>query len=745
MTVAQRKEALAALMAAIEREAGEYRSPESALRELAESVGADVDAAFRWVREYTRFVPYRGALRGAAGVVMDGTGNSLDRSLLLYELLRAGGREVRLAQGTLSADGAKQLLQRVALAAAPAAPPRRPEHASALELPAQLQTMMDSARSRLRQSQQQFARELSARVDDQTAALMSTLPKLATKRGAPHEADVRAVADHWWVQVRSDSRWLDLDVSAPAGKPRAVLVGAQRTVQPEHIRDLGQSAHRVRIMAVVEHWKHGKIEEAVVLDTTVFPADVIGVPLVFTNAPRTAPPNPESSGMDQLHAWLRDEKEWTPRLLVGGDTQVGVPFFTDGTPAATSSRDAFNAFAGALGGSTGDPADDARLLAQRIDYVILSPGEKPRTVRRTLFDALGPVRRSRPGNTDPGASEAMRLARGGALAGQTEILLLGGALSFEAVSSMSAQALLSSRESLEMIVGDSSQMDLNKVAATLGKVSGPSELHALALARQRVGDHFLARPNVLSIHRLLRPNERGELTLLQALDIVANDVEPFGDGPAAFKARVRQGVADTNIEALIMHFDSRGTTRHANVGDMMAQREDAWTALVPSARAGATLSGVPGDSRVRIHAALERGTVVALSHSQTTKRSASFGWWEVSPERGDTLGIGDNGWGQSATEYLEAFGTIVGGAVLWYVSLASCFGKDMSGAAVNAKPIKWFVCLGCALVTSIAFGLAAIAASVVVEVVPVFSPKAAVAISLVFALTCGAVGAWAEF
>src|SRR5437867_2843850 len=43
---------------------------------VIEQVGRDPDNLLKWVREQTSWVPYRGCLRGASGVLMDRVGNS---------------------------------------------------------------------------------------------------------------------------------------------------------------------------------------------------------------------------------------------------------------------------------------------------------------------------------------------------------------------------------------------------------------------------------------------------------------------------------------------------------------------------------------------------------------------------------------------------------------------------------------------------------------------------------------------
>jgi hypothetical protein len=76
-------------------------------------VGADPVKLFEWVRDQTAWVPYRGVLRGEAGVLMDRLGNSLDRALLLAALLKASGQPVRLAHGTIAAAETPALLSKI--------------------------------------------------------------------------------------------------------------------------------------------------------------------------------------------------------------------------------------------------------------------------------------------------------------------------------------------------------------------------------------------------------------------------------------------------------------------------------------------------------------------------------------------------------------------------------------------------------------------------------------------------------
>src|SRR6185312_8392181 len=80
---------------------------------VVQAVGRDPDQLFAWVRDRTMWLPYQGELRGPVGVLLDRGGSSLDRALLLAELLRLSGQTVRLAHAMLPADRASALLARL--------------------------------------------------------------------------------------------------------------------------------------------------------------------------------------------------------------------------------------------------------------------------------------------------------------------------------------------------------------------------------------------------------------------------------------------------------------------------------------------------------------------------------------------------------------------------------------------------------------------------------------------------------
>ena len=141
---------------------------------VLEQTGTDAVAIRDWVVEHSAWLPYEGVLRGAAGVLMDRSGNSLDRSLLLASLLEQAGYSVRLAHETLSDEDAQAILAGVSPAA------RDGEGAPWLATPDKVA-------------------DYQAAVDRAAASLLALLPSPAGEHSAPEYTSRRRL--HWWVQA----------------------------------------------------------------------------------------------------------------------------------------------------------------------------------------------------------------------------------------------------------------------------------------------------------------------------------------------------------------------------------------------------------------------------------------------------------------------------------------------------------------------------------------------------------------
>ena len=678
------------------------------MQAVMDKVGKDPQKLFEWVRDNTYFVPYRGLLRGDKGVLMDRLGNSLDRAMLLYAMLRNIGQPVRLAHGALTEDQAQDVLSKVR--PFPSFEERTGAASSAAATDAFVKQYADQnhvnaakIRNALNQltAQQQRAKELvQKRVAAQAAMIAAAVGRPPASALAEERANqVRAVSDHWWVQWQNGPNWLDLDPTLPDAQPGKTLTAVQATATPTNYSDLGDDLlHTVQIKVVIEVWKHGHVSEVPVLTKELLPADLIGEPIVLRQIPVAWPQDlnlfQEKNPLERFKQTVLAQTEWLPVLSVGsqnvsrysfndyGDlTDSTMPGYVQNVMAGRvlvhkveeGAEDLGKSIGGMLGGSVAhkpSPDEKAPVQPQRtqvtaewIDYKIHIPGQPNRMVRREMFDILGPAARSAATVPAPDSSPNRRLDRALALLETTDILVLTCDLSGQYVSHAIANQLLANRGGLRRILELATAGKLPSEDVELKPV--PGALYGVALARQEFRDRldvFVDQPNILTVHERAIQLASGDMASRYGFDIVANHMTArAGSAGQAFNARLKQGVIDTNAEAVVVAAMIRGEPDSMpfepidNVAEAVAGtgRVVAWVALRGKNDA-ASLLELPPDVRERIGQDLASGfAVVAPVESPSGRGRPLASWWRVDPATGETLGIGRFGWGQTAGEYVK--------------------------------------------------------------------------------------------
>ena len=206
-------QALATVMAEIPRDTFDVST-------LAGKVGSDPMTLTAWVRDNTYWVPYSGALRGPRGVLMDRLGSSLDRSLLLAQLLTEAGHSVRLATRTLSDAAASAIVTRaqaipVEIPGTRLEVPGEPsaeEYTRYAELSGLDASVLKAGIAAMRSRATSAAEQAQRRIVSQTAFLTSA----TNAHPAANDRSVHAAAkEHWWVQLQRGSEWIDLDPLRP--------------------------------------------------------------------------------------------------------------------------------------------------------------------------------------------------------------------------------------------------------------------------------------------------------------------------------------------------------------------------------------------------------------------------------------------------------------------------------------------------------------------------------------------------
>lgn len=716
------------LIAAAETSARALRRETFEVGAVARGVGVDPVKAFEWVRDHTSLVAYRGVLRGPTGVLLDRVGNSLDRALLLAELVRTAGIPVRLAHGQLSMDEARAVRQ----GSRPL--PTRPSM-PVLGVPADVaaalapQAVHGRANGvQLRQAVEALAaategltQGVTQRVGQQTQALARTVPAagaLASESGA---AEVEALRDHWWVQAQQRTQWVDLDPATPDAAPGRAVGRAAEVLAPA---DLPRSLyHDVVVRVVIERWSDGRLEEATALEHAVRPFEILGQRVVLQHAPLNWPSNLPAEGVQaaaQLLAAFQAQREWLPALRIGTSRPVIQASITasghlNPTPGAARPVSASPGFGGVLdglgGGDEAAPEPEGHLTAEWIEYEIRSPGRASDRIRRDVFDLIGPAARATGAVAAPQVAGPAALRRAMALAGETELLPLVAQLSPEFVRHVMNTAVLSQREPLrELLRTATAGPPTEAQFAKLSAVSG--ELYALALLRTRfspVRDQvYLDRPNIVSLHWQIQPTDRGGIAVSKSLDIVANAVAAR---PTAsrdiFQARLAQGVTDTAAEAIVIGDGCGGCGLVANVSELWvaARPEDMpWVVLQRPDDPAWRGVGLDTDTRRRVEQDLRAGHVVLIPPRPVTFAGrATVGWWRIDPRSGHTLGVMQSGQGQASVEYVTTAAMIAVGIGGGLLAARGCLGT--AEARASAGPGKTVACYLCGM----GYGFATIA------------------------------------
>lgn len=690
------------------------------LRAVAANVGSNQAKLLEWVRDNTTLVPYRGVLRGSTGVLMDRLGNSLDRALLLAELLQATGSSARLAHATLSHEQAETVLRlrrrprRESQVPSPGVPRDLAAYAASAQVsPAELRTALDRVAAAAETVNLRMAERVAGQSSDLAAAFGPVLQAAETSA-----ADVEAARDHWWVQTQQGDQWVDLDPTAPDAVPGQPTAAAANVVAVSGLA--GDLYHQVAVRVVVEQWNAGAVRERTALQHTFRPLDVMGQRIALRHTSVGAPMSPnagltgEQAAKDFERALLT-QREWLPSLSIGSTrkTQSSITDageLNDSPGQATEPRRTGNALGGLVGFGGGDEAPvgpQGRFSAEWIEFEVRSPGTAPRLTRRSVFDLIGPTARSQPFVPEPAAADGARVQRALALLAETDILPLVSKVSPHFVAHLIYQSALSNRETLRQLRDPgASPQRLVDLAGQLNVM--PQELLAFAMMRDTWSpvreDVYLNRPNIVAFHRRVRPGQAGNLIRTNSLDIVANDVATWlSSGQEAFRARLTQGVVDTASEGVLVGLGCGGCGPATSVSEQWLSartRGDKWLLLRSSAESsqpGITLSD---DARRRVHADLQEGYAVLVAPKPVEGYEQS-GWWRVDPTSGTTIGVMESGEGQGMLENVIVRGVSgVAGIASGYLVYGSCGGFNP-----GVSTAKQVACLHCAVF----FGLATFA------------------------------------
>jgi hypothetical protein len=639
--------------------------------EVLGKTGNDPAKIFAWVRDNTRLLPYSGMLRGAPGVLMDKAGNSLDRALLLADLLHRAGFNARIARASVPMAVAQALSTRFAQSAPKYIPAAAPDKAQLLNLigadPHIDAKMVEQAIDRTLANSQKTELETKQLYDAIVPALMRAVGNDPTRDAHLAENAAANLREHFWVERQNGSVWEDLDPDADIVGKLAAVATFQPSETPAELK------HLVTLRLKIETLKDGKLSESTMLEKVLTTAEVGTSPIVINHTLYPAvSADSVLSQKDPSAAFVQGLSDATvvlPTLQVGAQLTRGQLYDFSGQSAVFSADNlaamggtailSGTKLASGLASVFGDtpaatPAQAAAsglVTAEWLDIEVSSPGSPIEKHRRAIFDLLGAASRAGTATaTTPAITQAVRKQRALQLTRAVDAFVFGAT---------------PSSDWIRRVMNDGTARMLRQVgtvarkAQSLSDVPPPSANHLepvlWAWGETRAASALLngsvpVAANIALLWQTPVFSKDGGPRMQIAFDIVSNSAAK----DTSFQSRVAQGVMDTITEhAAINGLPNDPNTAVQYAADLVKGSQ--WTLI--HRNDAALLANLPAEARARIRAELDQGGLVLAPLQRTG--SASFTWWRIDPQSGRTLGIGQTGMGDSMVEYAAvAFGLL---------------------------------------------------------------------------------------
>ncbi|MBZ0114219.1 MAG: hypothetical protein K8J08_17285, partial [Thermoanaerobaculia bacterium] len=637
--------------------------------------GTNLESVFRWVRTNTYPLPYRGVLKGAQGTLMDRGGSSLDRSLLLAELLQRAGHNVRLVNAQLSPKGRAiidaQVLER--LSQWSSSPRTEPEESGGLAVEVQRLAALSGqdpvqavayARE-LEKRGKAVRQEVLEQADHQTEALIQTVD--LEKGGlSPLEAALPALQDHWWVEVL-DPPEVALDLYFDQREEGIEAQGLGATPKSHAIEAIPETLfHTVTISVVAEQSSGERVRSRPALEETFRVADLGLRPLELSFVPSWKEGSVEEllnleSGDDSAVAPWKDrfdealnrETGWTPALRIGEEVHIESTIAPDGSVGPAQALYGTGQALGsalsrleALGDAGSDPSGSG--LVQVATKVTLQGPDGGTSHTRTLFDE-----RDRDGESQQPMDRRQRNAR---FLSTQSFVIQTGEVSLAFLADAEFEAILGMQKPLRQLITSAQDGNRAEVLKTMLSLRPPVD-PAQQLAGLRwgglvsKGNSVVVSANVLSSFRAVSL-EGSVSRVVSGLDILENQVLPVAaSADDARRANVYRGVLDTLLEDAVLGFvPERTNTAHFMGRDGASSEKGRSTWRMASASVGAEL--YPGAAHRLADSEDGEPLRIVYSPSRRASGAANAPFWLVDTRTGATLGLDSEGRGSAFTEFL---------------------------------------------------------------------------------------------
>jgi len=564
---------------------------------LESGFGDDLSSIFTSVAEKIHFEPYPGVLRGPLGTAISGGGNSADQALLLAHLLRIKGYRVRFVRGTLGQGNLAALLRGA-----------YPPEIKPLNVDPSLRPYHPES--------------------DPSLAFAGTY--------------------HYWVEVDQGDSWLPLDPSFPRAK-----MGESYGKKSDIFDDLPGEAYQSLTISLMQRAASGQTRTIIEDKMNISETGYQPISLLALKVPQSAPAR-------------MGKKRGNPLGAFGGAT-AGVEKKKEGKRGGGKKAGKKEVAAlkyqyglsipgkGFIEKAVSVSKKDRRsLIAEEwLQFEIDAPGMAPKRVKRTLFSAQVPKWEVQP--------EAYRRYQIGIFPGRVpgslveevrekakKLIGKNGRAEGEKLSKLGDKAPEGEALNLESKSGQVAlQMILLRFAESSDEISDRSAYRTgLAVVR--------GTPRILISSLTRDQDEKGKAKERFSLDLRLDEVTPlpFPGYPSSLSRLYLKGrgMQESRIEGGVLEtLTGRESVTTADI----FQRVDSSRILVLN-RKNFKKDGrfLPKKVATLVEESVKEGKLAVIPGEPVSLKGKNrWGFWELDPETGRTIGVMDDGLHSSMAEY----------------------------------------------------------------------------------------------
>lgn len=664
----------------------------SSHRSLAQSLRTQ-EAIISWVKQ-TRLLPYRGSLKGAEGVFFEREGNSLDRAILLSEMLRSKDVETRIALFRIDRELASTLLQN-ALSSK--------RNAGEIKLPIVTDPVSPADLGLSNNAWDDFSDHVSVVAELATEirfamfeALQTDLSSFAkgVRQDIPlhslrrtTEAALEALSEYWVVQAKRGGSWESIEIDGIRLRERNLTPTA--VFAPDRIP--AEWFHTVSFELVAHIEEQGSTFEESLLNLTTRASDFDGDTLTVSILPLKSIPIRNIDLQDDLPGDIVDRR--------------GVEMLTYLTSAESPNYEGvsywvpiFSTFGGEKLIGDAVRIDGRRLNRAQLNIDIADTSSKTNSVLTrlnaislriaTAFDGKETSNRKRHVVKYDASGRVQRVSLTGSYAVQTRRYSKDEA----ALRSLRRAVRVAQLLSAEEPIGKFSPSNLSRFC---------NLCEEYALLRWSVSDAndlaFIHLPNIVGLKHY-HIIEDTVTTRQMTFDIVENRIETVPSASVdPFKLRFEQSIRDAVAETTLLALD---TTAVKGTTTAFLHRQSDWTEVRLS-----ELQDRPSSESQRSLLNLKSEGKQILSQTFASDQNHGY-WWALDPITGNMIGYNNT---QDGAAAVGITGIIIAGAIVAsIITFGGCVLRTTTDNHVDGKTLS-----GHQVYTCVMFAAATLAAPIV--------------------------------